>query len=68
MWKCKISKFVGVLPHPVEHQHVIRNWILNLGIKAQSFWNTRHKVGGGYGIPAGKECHIVSQRNQFLSK
>src|SRR5262249_12283279 len=61
-------EFFGVLPHAVEHQHVIRNWVTNIGVQPQRHRYARHQMGAGNGVSAGEKRHLVAQADQLISE
>ena len=54
------------LPHAVKHEHVIRNRILNSGIKTQGLWHAGDKVGCSDRIAACEQRHFMPQGDEFL--
>ena len=60
-WKVQIVhmkvqniEFVRLAPHPVQHEHVVRNDIPDLGVQPQSGWNAAHEVRRRDGVTAGE--------------
>src|SRR5262249_35649325 len=58
----------GVLPHPVEHQHVIGNRVTNIVIETQRHGYARHQMGAGNGVPAREKRHLVAKSDQFVGE
>ena len=64
----KNVKFLGVFPHAVEHQHVIRNRVTNIVVETQRHGYARHQMGAGNGVPAGEQRHFVAQSDQLIGE
>jgi hypothetical protein len=58
----------GALPHFVQHQRMMRNWVTDIRIEAQRTGSARNELGGGDGIPAGEKCYLMTLPDQLLSQ
>jgi len=45
-------EIVGAPTNAIEHQHVIRHDILNIGVKPKRLWHAPHEVSRSERIPA----------------
>ena len=61
-------ELVRHLTHAVEHQHVIRDGILYVGVEAQRHRHATHQVRAGNRIAAGKQRDVVTLPDQFVGK
>jgi hypothetical protein len=61
-------KVIGVLTHAIEHQHVIGDRIDDAGVEPQRLGHAGHEIGRRDRIAAGKQGHIVAQRNKLFGQ
>jgi ABC-type microcin C transport system duplicated ATPase subunit YejF len=61
-------ELIGKLANAIEHQHVIRNRIADVGIEPQCLRGTAHQLCGGDRIRTGKQRYVVTQPDQFICK
>ena len=61
-------EIVGTFAHPVQHQHVIRNWITHVRVEPQRRRRATHNACGRHGIAACEQSHVMTQADEFLSK
>ena len=57
--KVQDVELVGQGPNPVEHDHVIRNMILDRRIQSQRDFAAGLQVSGGARVPAGEQRYIM---------
>jgi hypothetical protein len=53
---------------PVEHKHVIGDWIENFGSKPQRQRGATYQLAPGDRITAGKQRNVVAQPDQLFSE
>ena len=58
----------GALPHFVQHQRIMRNWVTDIRIEAQRTGRARNELGGGDGIPAREKCYSMILPDQLLGQ
>src|ERR1700750_3193450 len=58
----------GALPHFVQHQRMMRNWVTDIRIEAQHTGRARNELGGGDGIPTREECYLMTLPDQRLAQ
>ena len=56
-------KFFSEPAYPVEHQHVIGDWVADIAVEAQRGGRAADEFGSSDGIRARKQRHIVTQAN-----
>ena len=61
-------EIVGTFAYPVQHQHVIRNWITHIRVEPQRRRRATDKPRGRHGIAACEQGHIMTKADEFLSK
>ena len=59
-------EIIRTLPHLVEHQHVMRNRVADMRIKAQGPGRARNEFRGGDGIPTREQGDLMTLPNQLL--
>ena len=59
---------VGALAHAIEHQHVIGDRIDDAGVEPQRLGHAGHEIGRRDRIAAGKQGHIVTQRDELFGQ
>src|SRR5450631_2710628 len=55
-----------MLADAIEHQHIIGNWIYDMGVETQCDGGATHQPRGRYGIATSKQRDIVSEFDEFL--
>src|SRR2546423_4936616 len=61
-------ELIGLVIDPVEHEHVIGDRIVDVGIQPQRRWNTTYELCGCDRISTCKQRHIMPQTDQFVSE
>ena len=66
--KMKNVELLRALAHLIDHQHKVRNAVAHGSIEAQRTSTTGSQLGGGDGVPASKERHIVAKPYEFFGQ
>src|SRR5665213_2035553 len=64
--KVKNVKSGCMLADAIEHQHIIGNWIYDMGVETQCEGGATHQPRGRYGIATSKQRDIVSELDELL--
>jgi hypothetical protein len=55
-----------MLADAIEHQHIIGNWIYDMGVETQCGGRAAYQTRGRYGITTSKQRDIVPEFDEFL--
>jgi hypothetical protein len=61
-------EFLDSLAHLVEHEHVVGDGVLDGRIEPQRGHGAAGELGGGDGIAAGEQRHVVPELHQFFGQ
>ena len=61
-------EFVRIFPHPVQHQHVIRDRVTHIVVESQRHGHARHQMRAGDGVPARKKRDVMAQPDQLIGE
>src|SRR5437868_1787571 len=59
-------EILRITADPVEHEHVVGDRIVDIGVEPQCHRRATDQVGGGDRVPAGKQRHLVTLSHQFI--
>ena len=59
-------EILRIAADPVEHEHVVGNRVVDIGVETQRHRRATDQVGGGDRVPAGKQRHLVALPDQLI--
>ncbi len=59
-------EILRIAADPVEHEHVVGDRVVDIGVETQRHRRAADQVGGGDRVPAGKQRHLVALPHQLI--